>query len=284
MPAGGLRLGLLVALTMTAFAANSVLTRAALATDGIDAPGFAVIRLVSGALVLGLIVLARDRRLPLVRGRIFVGALALFAYMFGFSIAYQWLDAGTGALILFGGVQVTMFAGALIGGEAVPGRRWLGAVLALAGLAWLVAPRGIAPPDPLGAAVMTVAAIGWGIFSLLGRSAGAALPVMAASFFWTSCLGLVAVALLLVSPEAMPVDPLALGLAVASGAITSGLFYALWYAILPDLGSSRAAVAQLTVPALAALGGILVLGEVPAASFLPASALILGGVALSLRR
>jgi drug/metabolite transporter (DMT)-like permease len=279
-----MRLILLVALTMTAFAANSVLNRAALETTSMDASRFAVIRLLSGAAVLAVIVLVRDRSLPILRPPTIAGAVALYVYMIGFSLAYQGLDAGTGALILFGGVQITMFAGALLIGEAIPRARWLGAGLAFLGLVWLVAPGGIAAPDPAAVGLMSAAAVGWGVFSLLGRRAGAALPVMAASFFWAAVL---AVAVDQGAPWARdpaPPDLRALLLAVVSGAVTSGLGYALWYAILPALGASRAAVAQLSVPAIAAAGGIVLLGEVPVPAFLPASALILGGVALSLRR
>ncbi len=269
-----LRLFLLTALTMLAFAANSVLNRWAVGPGHIGAVEFAVIRLLAGAIVLAGLVLWQRRGLawPGLQGRA-AGVLGLSAYLIGFSLAYRGLDAGTGALVLFGMVQVTMFAGALVARETVPARRWAGAGLALGGLALIAAPGAVAL-GPL--TLMAVAGVGWGIYSLAGR--GATDPLAATA--WNFTLAVPVVLPLALIGFARP-DAAGVWLAVVSGAVTSGLGYALWYAVLPRLGAARAAVAQLTVPVLAALGGAVLLAEGPGLRFWLASALVLGGVALA---
>ena len=266
---------------MLAFAANSVLNRMAVGAGQIDPVAYAVIRLAAGAFMLGLLVVGRrilhDGAVwPGWQGRI-AGVAGLLGYLFGFSAAYLTLDAGIGALILFGSVQITMFAGALVAGEAVPRTRWAGAVLAFAGLLVLVAPG-----SDIGAvgsvAAMVVAGIGWGIYSLAGREVVDPLLATAANFL----LGLpfaVGIGLFL-APGHMPL-PLGIGLAILSGAMTSGLGYALWYSVVPQLGAARAGVAQLTVPMLAAGAGAVWLGEGIGLRFIVASALVLGGVTLA---
>jgi drug/metabolite transporter (DMT)-like permease len=269
-----MRLILLTALTMLAFAANSILNRMALEDGGTGPAAFALIRLVSGALCLWAIVLLRGGGLrpswhP-------AGAASLALYVLGFSFAYVSLPAGVGALILFGGVQITMFAGALILQEAVPPRRWAGAALAFAGLVWLLWPTGAAAataPDPLGAGLMAAAALGWGIYSLLGRGATDPMRATAGNFVFAAPLGLLVFALL---PDTASAQGIVL--AVMSGAVTSGCGYALWYLVMPQLGASRAAVAQLSVPVIAALGGLALLGEAISLRFGLASVLVLGGV------
>ncbi len=277
-----MQLILLTALTMIAFAANSVLNRMALAGGDIGPAEFAAIRLAAGAAVLLALVLARGGRLPAdgLRARA-VGAGALALYMLGFSFAYVSLDAGLGALILFGGVQVTMFAGGLWGGERPSARRWVGAGVAFAGLVWLMWPGGGVAPDPLGAALMAAAALGWGIYSLAGRGAAAPLAMTAANFLYALPVALL---VLLLLPSAGPVTAWGAGLAVLSGAVTSGLGYALWYSVLPRLQASAAAVAQLTVPVIAMAGGVALLGEGVTLPLVMAAAVVLGGVALSLSR
>jgi drug/metabolite transporter (DMT)-like permease len=202
--------------------------------------------------------------------------LGLSVYLLGFSLAYLGLEAGTGALVLFGMVQVTMFAGALWGRETVPARRWAGAALALAGLA-LIALPGAGAPAPLPLVLMAVAGVGWGVYSLAGR--GGADPLGATA--WNFVLAVPVLAALGLAFGEGGASALGIAPAVVSGAVTSGLGYALWYAILPGLGATRAAVAQLSVPVLAALGGAALLAEVPDARFWGASALVLGGVALA---
>lgn len=273
-----MRLAVLTALTMVAFAANSVLNRMALAEAGMGPAGFALVRLVSGAAVLCALCLWRGGRLRPGVGAV-KGAAMLSLYMLGFSFAYLQLDAGLGALILFGGVQVTMFAGAVIGREPVPAQRWAGAVLALAGLGWLLWPAGASAPPVLPALSMAAAALGWGIYSLMGRGAQDPLSATALAFALAAPAGAAAFAL---HPDALPVRGVAL--AMLSGAVTSGLGYALWYALVPQLGATRAAVAQLTVPIIALAGGMAFLGESLTARFFIAALLVLGGVSLSLWR
>ncbi|SLN14128.1 EamA-like transporter family protein [Roseivivax jejudonensis] len=273
-----MRLALLTALTMVAFAANSVLNRLAVGAGGIDPGLFGTIRLWSGALMLAGLCLVLRGRMSLGGSRRAIGVGSLLLYIYGFSAAYLALDAGLGALILFGTVQVTMAAGALAGGERPPLRRWVGTGVAFAGLVWLLWPgSGVAVSLPHGMA-MAAAGLGWGIYSLAGRGAGDPLVGTAANFVLAAPLGLV-IALALPGSGAASVPGIAL--AVVSGAITSGLGYALWYAVLPSLPASVAAVAQLTVPPIAIAGGAVLLGEVPSAEFLAASAVVLGGVALS---
>lgn len=270
-----MRLFLLTALTMLAFAANSVLNRWAVGPGHIGAVEFAVIRLVAGAGMLAALVLWQRGGLawPGRKGRV-AGVAGLSAYLIGFSLAYRGLDAGTGALVLFGTVQVTMFAGALLSGEAVPARRWAGAGLALGGLAIIAAP---ATAGMLPLALMAGAGLGWGVYSLAGR--GAVDPLAATAWNFLLSVPLV-VPFGLLAGVAAP-DAAGVALAVVSGAVTSGLGYALWYAVLPRLGAARAAVAQLTVPVIAALGGAVLLAEVPDLRFWLAAVLVLGGVALA---
>lgn len=269
-----MQLILLTTLTMMAFAANSILNRMAVDGAGMAPMAFAAIRLVSGALVL--FVLARG---PLVfkgrrRG---VGVLALLTYAVGFSLAYGTLDAGLGALILFGMVQVTMFAAAVLGRDEVPLQRWIGGALAFGGLVWLLSPgEGAVPIGP--AMAMALAGIAWGFYSLAGRGELDAVAGTAANFVLAAPLGLLAWALV----GGVGLSAAGIALAVLSGAVTSGMGYALWYRLVPQLGASRAAVAQLTVPVIAALGGALLLAEVPSLRLILSGALVLGGVALSL--
>jgi drug/metabolite transporter (DMT)-like permease len=268
---------LLTMLTMLAFAANSVLNRWAVGPGHIGAVEFAVLRLLAGAVTLAALVFWQRGKFAwpgwLGRGP---GVLGLTVYLLGFSLAYRGLDAGTGALVLFGMVQVTMFAGAILSREQVPARRWAGAGLAMIGLALIAAPGG-ARLAVLPLAMMTAAGVGWGIYSLAGRRTTDPLAATAWNFLLAVPLVL---PLGLAAGFAAP-DSLGVLLAVVSGAVTSGLGYALWYRVLPDLGAARAAVAQLTVPVIAALGGALLLAEPPGLRFWLAAALVLGGVALA---
>lgn len=273
-----MRLFLLTAITMTAFAANSVLTRAAVGAAGMDAVSFGVIRLVAGAVALALLVGWQKRGFGvggIGRG---VAVAGLLAYIFGFSIAYRALDAGLGALILFGVVQVTMFGGALAAGEVMPRARWWGAALALAGLAWLLWPSQDFAVSVPHAVAMGVAGLGWGIYSLQGRRESDATQATAMNFILATPVAL-GIGLFVLMDSALPAQ--GVGLAVISGVLTSGLGYALWYAVLPDLGASRAAVAQLSVPVIAMLGGMAFLGEPVTSRFVAAAALVIAGVLVS---
>ena len=272
-----MRLLALTAVVMLAFAANSLLNRMAVGAGAIDAAGFAAIRLAAGAGVLAALVVLRGG--AFLRGGSLAGVAGLLLYLFGFSAAYGRLDAGTGALLLFGTVQVVMFAGALAGGEGLPPRRIAGALLALAGLAVLVAPQGAG--GAVAYLAMAAAGIGWGVYSLAGRRAGDALSATAGNFVLALPLGLILAAAAGADPQAATAQGIAL--AVLSGAVTSGMGYALWYRILPALGASRAAVAQLTVPLIAAAGGAALMGEGVGLTFALAALLVLGGVALASR-
>lgn len=274
-----MRLFWLSALTMTAFAANSILNRLALAEGAIGAAEFAVIRIAAGALTLSALVAWRAGALhpPRPDGAAVAG-LAL--YMICFSFAYVAMDAGLGALILFAGVQVTMFTGALIEGERPPLLRWLGMGLALTGLAALTLPGAETRTPALSVALMSAAALGWGIYSLQGRRATDPL----ASTGWNFVYALPVVAMVLVVPvgDDVPVSATGVLLAIASGAVTSALGYSLWYALLPRLGASVGALAQLSVPVIAVALGALLLEETVTPLMLAAMALILGGIALGL--
>lgn len=271
---------LMTALAMLAFAGNSVLNRMAVGGGLIGPADYAVIRLAAGALTLTLLVIARRilRRgavWPGWQGRL-SGIAGLLAYLFGFSVAYLSLDAGIGALILFGSVQITMFAGAWLARETVPLMRWAGAGVAFVGLLVLVQPGGGGGVLPV--AAMALAGVGWGVYSLAGRGATDPLLATAANFLGALPVAVVAGVFLRVG---MPIQPLGAGLAILSGAVTSGLGYALWYWVVPKLGAARAGVAQLTVPLIAAAGGSIWLGEAVSLRFGVAATLVLGGVALA---
>lgn len=275
-----MRLFLLTALVMVAFAANSVLNRAALLAEEIDPLAFAWIRTLAGASALIVLVVLRDRTLSL-RGPLRLpGSISLAVYMLGFSIAYVSIDTGIGALILFGGAQVTMFAGALAMREAVPASRWLGAALAFGGLVWLLWPSETFEISMLHAGMMIAASIGWGIYSLVGRKAGEPLRATAANFSLAAPLCILAAVLMPVQLDGVAASGFGIGLALLSGVVTSAMAYALWYTVLPQLKASVAGISMVTVPVIALAGGVLVLGEDVTLRFVLASALVLGGVAI----
>ncbi|MEO1202436.1 MAG: DMT family transporter [Pseudomonadota bacterium] len=263
---------------MLAFAANSVLCRLALGAGEIDAASFASVRLLSAAAVLAIIVLLRDRSLA--RSDINVwSALALFGYVVFFSFAYLTLATGTGALILFGAVQLTMFAWALKSGERFPALSWFGLALAIAGLVYLLLP-GVAAPDPMGATMMAIAGVSWGVYSLLGRAATDATRATAWNFVLALPLGLVTSLFFM---DEYHVTANGLLLAVISGALTSGLGYVAWYSALTRLATGDAATIQLSVPVIAAVGGVLLLSEPVTLRLIIATLATLGGVAIVLR-
>ena len=259
-----------LSLALIAFAANSVLCRLALGPRTIDAASFTSIRLVSGAVTLMLILAARRKRMA----GSWRGAVMLLLYAVAFSFAYLSLSAGTGALVLFGAVQLTMILSGLRAGERPGAREWGGLFVAVAGVVYLVLP-GLTAPSPLGSALMAGAGIAWGVYSLLGRGAKDPLAETAGNFVRAA-------------PGALVVSAVAMGgfhvtwegalLAVASGALASGIGYVLWYAALRGLTATRAATVQLSVPVIAAVGGVLFIGETITPRIVIASALILGGV------
>lgn len=270
------------ALALLAFAANSWLCRAALRSGAIDAASFTAVRLASGSLMLGVLAaLSRPadgaRRLAGSAG----SAAALFVYALGFSLAYLALDAGLGALLLFGAVQLTMLAGGLADGHRVGGAEAAGILVAAAGLVVLAAP-GRGGADPLAALGMVAAGAAWGIYSLRGRGARRPIAVNAGNFFLATPAALVALALAAwAGAAAARADGLLL--AALSGAVTSGLGYAVWYRALPGLAASQAGLVQLAVPVLAAAGGVVLLGERIHPRLVAAALLVLGGIALALR-
>lgn len=266
-------------LTMLAFAANSILNRLALAEGEIGPAGFAAMRVAAGCAVLFALLALRDRAPPrLVRPD--AGAvLGLSAYMLGFSFAYVSMDAGIGALVLFGGVQITMFLGALTEGERPPPQRSAGMLLAFGGLVILSAPTGPVSVTPVALVLMSVAALGWGVYSLIGRGAVDPLQATGGNFLYSLPLVLVA---LVIWPDSVPASGQGLALAALSGGVTSAMGYALWYALLPSLGATRGALAQLSAPAIAFCLGALLLGEAVTFVAVLAGALILGGIVVGL--
>ncbi|KZL03985.1 aromatic amino acid exporter [Pseudovibrio sp. Ad14] len=275
-----MRLFILTSIVMVAFAANSVLNRLALADGEIGPSAFASIRIVAGALMLlALIFFRGGNKLSFSKPNV-TAVLALCAYILGFSHAYISLDAGFGALLLFGAVQITMFIGAFIQRENLTLQKWIGAALAFSGLIYLLSPSN-AGIDPLGAGLMTIAAIGWGIYSIIGR--GAANPLKETGMNFLYGVPIISLALFLF-PDTTTITASGVLLAIISGAITSGLGYALWYAIIPQLQTSTAAVAQLTVPIIATAGGIVFLAEAIDSRFIIATTLVLCGVGISAYR
>jgi drug/metabolite transporter (DMT)-like permease len=262
------------ALAMIAFAGNSLLCRGALKQTQIDAANFTLIRIISGALCLGILVLIRKGTLR--DAGSWPSALALFGYAALFSFAYLRLTAGTGALLLFGAVQATMIFWALRKGERLRLAQTAGLFLAMAGLVALVFPGLTAPP--LSAALLMLGAgIAWGVYSLRGKGGGDPLRATAGNFLRAVPL---AVLLSLVVLRSANFDRAGIVYAIASGAFASGIGYAIWYTALPALKSTGAATVQLSVPVLAAAGGIAFLGEPITLRFALASIAVLGGIAL----
>lgn len=275
---GLLRTLLTTAVAMIAFAANSVICRLALGHGAIDAASFTLIRLGAGALMLTLIIKLNRPTSPVdTRPRNWPSAVMLFVYAIGFSFAYRSLTAGTGALILFGLVQLTMLLTAIWTGERPPASEWAGVALAIAGLVWLVLP-GLSAPPLMGAGLMALAGIAWGVYSLRGRRSADALRDTAANFLHSVPMAVIA-SLLFV--HAAQISPAGVAWATLSGAVTSGLGYVVWYAALRGLTPIRAAVVQLSVPVIAGLGGVCFLGEAVTWRLAVSAAFILGGIALA---
>jgi drug/metabolite transporter (DMT)-like permease len=266
----------LTAGALVAFAANSVLCRVALRRGLADAATFTCVRLVSGAMALGLILALASRGAKRPAGS-WRSATALFAYAAPFSFAYLRLTTGTGALILFGTVQATMIGRDLLRGSR-PGRsEWIGFAFAVAGLVALTAP-GLAAPDMLGASLMAVAGVAWGAYSLMGRGAGDPLAATTGNFLRSVAF---AVPLAAFTSRSWNLQMHGALLAMASGALASGVGYATWYAALRGLTATRAAILQLLVPVLAAAAGVVVLGESVSLRLVLSAASIFAGVALA---
>lgn len=264
----------LTVLAMLAFAGNSLLCRLALKHTSIDPASFTTVRIVSGALTLWLI--TRTRGSGASGNGNWPSALALFAYAAGFSYAYVSLSAAMGALLLFGAVQATMIGYGLWAGERLFPRQWLGLLCAFAGLAGLLLP-GLSAPPLLGAALMLGAGMAWGVYSLRAKGSGDPIRVSSGNFLRAAVM---AALLSLATVRWSSVDSAGLGYALASGALASGIGYAIWYTALRGLKATSAATVQLSVPVLAAVGGIVFLGEAVTLRLLLASVAILGGIAL----
>jgi drug/metabolite transporter (DMT)-like permease len=268
------RIVVLTSLAMVAFACNSLLCRVALKHTSIDAASFTTIRLISGAVMLWL--LARvSRGTHTGRGN-WLSALALFVYAAGFSFAYLSLPASTGALLLFGAVQATMIGHGIWAGERLRRLQLIGLVFALGGLVGLLLP-GLSAPPLLGSLLMLSAGVAWGVYSLRGKGAGDPTKVTAGNFLRAVPI---AAALSLLMHGGASLDNAGFWYAVSSGAVASGIGYAIWYTALPVLKATNAATVQLSVPVIAALGGIVFLGESATLRLVLASVAILGGIAL----
>ena len=276
-----MRTAVLTAVALAAFAANSILCRAALGSGAIDAGSFSAVRLLSGALVLAL--LMRLRPGAATTGGSWSSAALLFLYAVPFSFAYNTLSTGTGALVLFGAVQATMLTAAVMSGER-PGRlQWAGLLTAIGGLVYLVLP-GVSAPSPLGSALMALAGFAWALYSLRGRATADPLAETAGNFMRSlPWVALVASAPMFGLGE-LHVSASGVVLATASGALASGIGYAVWYAALTGLTATVAATVQLSVPVLAAVGGVVFMAEGITERLLVASLLILGGVGTALFR
>lgn len=266
----------LTSLSMLAFAGNSLLCRLALQQSQLDAGSFTTIRLVSGALVLWLV--ARKFRGGQTGSGNWPSAFALFIYAAAFSFAYVRLPTATGALLLFGAVQATMISYGLYKGERLQPLQRIGLALALSGLLGLLLP-GISAPPLGGSVLMLGAGVAWGVYSLRGKGAGDPTRVTAGNFLRAAPIA-IALSLLMLGLQRVTLDAAGIGYALASGALTSGLGYAIWYTAVPALKATTAATVQLSVPVLAALGGIVFLGEAVTLRLGLASLAILGGIAL----
>lgn len=269
------RIYALTALAMLAFAANSLLCRAALRDTAIDPASFTLIRMASGAFVLWLLLRRADRDGAAWQGD-WISAGVLFIYAVAFSYAYIGLSAGAGALLLFGAVQATMITHAVWRGERPSGLQSVGMALAFGGLVALLLP-GASAPAPGPAILMVAAGTAWGVYSLLGRGNRDPLATTAGNFMRSVPLALVAALLAL---PWLSVDVAGAVLAVLSGALASGVGYAIWYAALRGLSGEVAASVQLSVPVIALFGGALLLSEPLSGRLLLAAAATLAGIAL----
>jgi drug/metabolite transporter (DMT)-like permease len=271
----------LTLLALVAFAANSIFCRLALHTGAIDAMSFTSVRLLSGALMLALLLYLRSRHQNTLTRQMFnpLPAICLFGYAMLFSWAYTLLDTGTGALILFGTVQLTMIGRSLLGGSHLTRLECGGSAMAISGLTYLLLP-GVSAPSLPAAGAMALAGIAWGGYTLLGKASKDALAGSAVNFMLTLPLALL-ISLLDITDT--HISTAGISYAVASGALASGCGYAIWYQVLPRLGTTTAATVQLSVPMLAAFGGTLFLSETISDRLLIASCLTLGGIALVIR-
>ena len=272
-----LKIFLYTSLALVAFAFNSILCRLALRNGAIDPAGFTSVRLISGAVVLITLSYFFSKGSSGKRGN-WLSAFFLFAYAICFSFAYTSLTAGTGALILFGCVQLTMIAAALFKGERPGALEWIGLAAALGGLVYLVFP-GLSSPPPVSSALMAGAGIAWGFYTLRGKGSGDPLADTTGNFI-RSVPMVILISIPIISQ--MHLSGRGVLLAILSGAVASGVGYTIWYAALKHITATRAAIVQLSVPVIAAIGGVLFLAETATTRLWIAGALILGGIALTI--
>lgn len=272
-----MRTAVFTALALVAFAGNSLLCRMALGSVAIDAASFSTIRIIAAAICLWLITVVTRRGSVWTQGS-WLSALTLFVYAIPFSYAYGLLTAGTGALILFGTVQVTMIGGALFEGERPHARQWVGLLVAIAGLVYLLFP-GIASPSPLGGALMTIAGMGWALYSIHGRGAVDPVAQNGGNFIRTLPM-LIIISVLALRQQ--HIETTGAILAILSGAVTTGLGYAVWYSALRGLTATRAALVQLLVPVITVAGGVVLLREPLSPRVVLSAAIVIGGIALAL--
>ena len=267
----------LTAFALVAFAFNSILCRIALRTGDADAAGFTAVRLISGAVTLTVISVFVNKNKSIKRGN-WISAFFLFAYAISFSFAYNGLTAAAGALILFSSVQFTMIAVALIRAERPTALEWFGMLIALGGLGYLVFP-GLQSPPLVASSLMAAAGVAWGFYTLRGKGSQDPLADTTGNFIRSVPMILVAVI-----PFFYQIDLSSRGmvLAILSGAFASGVGYTVWYSALGYHTATRAAVLQLSVPVIAGFGGVMLLSEAMTTRLLIASALILGGIAMTI--
>jgi len=274
MPLSVIKTFLYTSFALIAFAANSVLCRLALGGEAIDAASFTVIRLISGAVTLVLILKMRSGGIDSTPKGSWMATLMLFLYAITFSFAYITLDTATGALILFGAVQITMILITLKSGHRLHIAEWLGVFLAFAGFVYLVLPN-VTTPSVVGFILMTVAGIAWGVYTLKGR--GSKNPLADTAHNFARTIPLVA-ALALIAIAYVDISIKGVILAIMSGAVASGIGYTIWYTALGGLTAVQAAVVQLLVPVLAAAGGMVFVSEAISLRLVISAVMILGGI------
>lgn len=270
----------LTIITLIAFALNSVFARLALLDGAIDEASYTAVRIIAGAIMLALLVIIgrKEQLKTVIAGGNWISAAALFIYAITLSFAYVGIETGLGALVLFACVQATMIGWALFKGDRPLPLEWLGLVVAMGAFIWLVSP-GLEAPDPFSTFLMALSGVAWGIYSLRGQGNSDPLLATAGNFVMSVPMSLLLALIFLSQLES---NFYGFALAVASGALTSGLGYAIWYRVLPQIGSTQGAIVQLAVPVIAGFGGLLFAAEPFTSRFIIASVLILGGVAIAI--
>lgn len=275
-----MRIFILVSLAMISFAGNSVFARLGLgSSSSIDPASYTLIRLISGAVVLTIVVSWRNKSVTrITKGGNWISALALFGYASAFSYAYVVLQTGMGALILFTCVQAGMIAWGIFKGDRPIALEWLGLIIAFSAFVWLVSPS-LQAPDPFAAFLMFVSGMSWAVYSTRGKSSADALGATTGNFIMSIPFAII---LLIALFTQVNIDAYGAYMAIGSGILTSALGYAIWYMALPLISQTQAAIVQLTVPVIAGFGGVLFSSEVFTTRFAISATLILGGVGIAI--